>query len=70
MLHDTVEDTDTSLDEIERVFGAKMRSIVDQVSDDKAKGKAERKRLQVEHAPHACREAKLIKLADKVSDQK
>ena len=47
MLHDTVEDTDTTLDEIEEVFGAEVRRIVDEVTDDKSLPKAERKRLQV-----------------------
>jgi len=66
LLHDTVEDTDTSLTEIEQEFGAKVRDIVDEVSDDKDKEKAERKRLQIVHAPHASTEAKLVKLADKL----
>ena len=48
ILHDTVEDTDTTLDEIEEKFGPEVRSIVDEVSDDKSLPKAERKRLQVE----------------------
>jgi (p)ppGpp synthase/HD superfamily hydrolase len=47
ILHDTVEDTDTTLEEIERLFGAKVRSIVDEVTDDKALGKQERKEEQV-----------------------
>jgi len=66
LLHDTVEDTDTSLEEIEQEFGTKVRDIVDEVSDDKDKEKAERKRLQIVHAPHASTEAKLVKLADKL----
>ena len=47
VLHDTVEDTDTTLDEIEGVFGLEVRRIVDEVTDDKSLPKAERKRLQV-----------------------
>ena len=47
-MHDTVEDTDTSLDEIEQQFGKDVRFIVDQVTDDKNLEKMERKRLQVE----------------------
>jgi hypothetical protein len=39
-----------------------------EVTDDKSLSKAERKQLQVEHAPHKSREAKLIKLADKISN--
>ena len=52
ILHDTVEDTDTTLVEIEAEFGASVRRIVDQVSDDKNLAKEERKRLQIVHAPH------------------
>lgn len=46
-MHDTVEDTDTTLDEIEETFGEEVRRIVDEVTDDKSLPKAERKRLQV-----------------------
>lgn len=66
VLHDTVEDTDTTLDEIEAIFGEKVRLIVDQVSDDKKLPSAQRKALQIEHAPHICAEAKLVKMADKI----
>ena len=52
ILHDTVEDTDTSLEEVEAEFGKAVRDIVDEVSDDKNLGKEERKRLQIVHAPH------------------
>ena len=47
VLHDTVEDTDTSLEELEKVFGQQVREIVDEVSDDKSLPKMERKKLQV-----------------------
>ena len=66
LLHDTVEDTETTLDELEAEFGAKIRSIVAEVSDDKSLPKLERKRLQIEHAAAASKEAKLVKLADKL----
>ncbi|XP_059801916.1 guanosine-3',5'-bis(diphosphate) 3'-pyrophosphohydrolase MESH1 [Hypanus sabinus] len=66
LLHDTVEDTDTTLEEIEEQFGEKVRSIVAEVTDDKSLPKAARKKLQIQHAPHCSREAKLVKLADKL----
>lgn len=66
LLHDTLEDTDTSTDEIEAHFGATIRAIVQEVSDDKALPKADRKRLQIEHAGNISREAQLVKLADKI----
>lgn len=68
ILHDTIEDTRTTPEEIEENFGAKIRSIVLEVTDDKRLPKAERKRLQIEHAPHMSSAAKLIKIADKVSN--
>ncbi|XP_034773142.1 guanosine-3',5'-bis(diphosphate) 3'-pyrophosphohydrolase MESH1-like isoform X2 [Acipenser ruthenus] len=66
LLHDTVEDTDTSLPELDAVFGATVARIVQEVTDDKALSKQERKQLQVEHAPHCSHQAKLVKLADKL----
>lgn len=47
VLHDTVEDTNTTLEEIDQLFGQEVRSLVDEVSDDKSLPKEERKRLQV-----------------------
>jgi GTP diphosphokinase / guanosine-3',5'-bis(diphosphate) 3'-diphosphatase len=66
ILHDTVEDTETSLDEIEALFGVEIRAIVAEVTDDKALPKAERKRLQIEYAPRATFRAQQLKFADKI----
>jgi guanosine-3',5'-bis(diphosphate) 3'-pyrophosphohydrolase len=66
VLHDTVEDTDTTHAELEETFGARIAGIVGEVTDDRSLPKAERKRLQVEHAAHISDEAKLVKLADKI----
>ncbi|XP_037650361.1 guanosine-3',5'-bis(diphosphate) 3'-pyrophosphohydrolase MESH1 [Sebastes umbrosus] len=66
LLHDTVEDTDTSPAELEITFGPIVARIVQEVTDDKRLPKLERKRQQVEHAPHCSRQAKLVKLADKL----
>uniref|UniRef100_A0A673WFF6 Guanosine-3',5'-bis(diphosphate) 3'-pyrophosphohydrolase MESH1 n=1 Tax=Salmo trutta TaxID=8032 RepID=A0A673WFF6_SALTR len=66
LLHDTVEDTDTSIGELQAVFGQTVARIVQEVTDDKALSKEETKRQQVEYAPHASHQAKLVKLADKL----
>lgn len=65
VLHDTVEDTETRPEEISSRFGEKVLSLVMEVTDDKDLPKGERKRLQIEHAPHISFGAKLIKLSDK-----
>lgn len=66
LLHDTIEDTATTPEELEIEFGAKIASVVAEVTDDKALPKQERKRLQIEHAATLSVEAKLVKLADKI----
>ena len=66
LLHDTVEDTATTRKELRRAFGARIAGIVAEVTDDKRLPKAKRKALQVKHAAVISREAKLVKLADKI----
>lgn len=66
VLHDTIEDTETTEDELRSLFGPEVASIVLEVTDDKALEKQVRKQLQIEHAPHASPKAKLVKLADKI----
>jgi guanosine-3',5'-bis(diphosphate) 3'-pyrophosphohydrolase len=65
ILHDTIEDTQTTRDELAAAFGEAVASVVVEVTDDKSLPKQQRKQLQVEHAPHLSTAAKLVKLADK-----
>jgi GTP diphosphokinase / guanosine-3',5'-bis(diphosphate) 3'-diphosphatase len=66
VLHDTIEDTETSPDELQQEFGERVRVLVEEVTDDTTLPKDIRKQLQVERAPGISREAKLIRLADKI----
>ncbi|MBL8471288.1 MAG: bifunctional (p)ppGpp synthetase/guanosine-3',5'-bis(diphosphate) 3'-pyrophosphohydrolase [Rhodocyclaceae bacterium] len=66
VLHDTIEDTETTPAELERIFGQEVKNIVLEVTDDKALSKAARKQAQINHAPSLTRRAKLVKLADKI----
>lgn len=68
VLHDTIEDTETTKEEITELFGEKVCEMVLELTDDKSLPKAERKQLQIEHAPHLSDGAKQIKLCDKISN--
>jgi len=66
LLHDTVEDTPTTLEELETAFGLEVADLVREMTDDKSLPKSRRKVLQIEHAPSASPGAKQIKIADKI----
>lgn len=68
ILHDTVEDTDTTPDEIEAHFGRRIREIVEELTDDKSLPKQVRKDLQIRHAARKSTPAKRAKMADKISN--
>jgi len=69
LLHDTIEDTETTQAELASIFGDRVASMVAEVTDDKSiTDKAERKRMQVLNAPHKSQGAALVKLADKTSN--
>ncbi len=68
LLHDTIEDTNTTHDEIEIVFGHEVANIVAECSDDKRLGKLERKQEQIERAAKISARARLVKLADKIAN--
>jgi (p)ppGpp synthase/HD superfamily hydrolase len=68
LLHDTLEDTRTTAEELIEQFGQDVAALVMEMTDDKRLPKAERKRLQIEHAPTITTRAQTIKLADKISN--
>ena len=66
VLHDTIEDTETTPEELEKEFGGRVRSVVEEVSGDKSLPREKRKHLQIEEARHKSLHAKHVKLADKI----
>lgn len=68
VLHDTVEDTGATEDDIRNLFGNRVAKIVMECTDDKSLHKVERKKLQIEHAKTISKEAKFVKMADKYSN--
>ncbi len=66
LLHDTLEDTETSWQELRGEFGEEIADIVLEVTDTKWIRKELRKRLQVAKAKHSSEQARLVKLADKI----
>jgi len=65
-LHDTVEDTDATVADLQQLFGEDIAAVVAEVTDDRSLSRAERKAAQVAHAPHLSDRARLVKLADKI----
>lgn len=68
LLHDTVEDTETTEAELIDEFGSEIAGIVMDVTDDKSMSKVERKQAQIDHAAQISDKAKLVKLADKIAN--
>ena len=68
VLHDTVEDTEATLQEIYVKYGKQVMSYVSETSDDKSLPKEDRKEEQIRHAYVISYGAVLIKLADKISN--
>jgi (p)ppGpp synthase/HD superfamily hydrolase len=68
ILHDTLEDTETTAEELEAKFGQRVRRIVEEVTDDKSMPKRLRKQRQIEHAQDLSPDAVLIKLGDKTAN--
>jgi len=68
LLHDTIEDTGTTGDELAAVFGEDVASLVVEVTDDTSLDRESRKRIQVETASMKSRRARMIKIADKIAN--
>jgi guanosine-3',5'-bis(diphosphate) 3'-pyrophosphohydrolase len=68
ILHDTLEDTETTCRELAREFGARVAALISEVTDDKSLPKQRRKQLQIDHASMKSKGAALIKVADKIGN--
>jgi guanosine-3',5'-bis(diphosphate) 3'-pyrophosphohydrolase len=68
VLHDTIEDSETTPGELDAQFGRTVRKVVEELTDDKSLDKAVRKQLQIDHAPNLSVRAKAIRLADKIAN--
>ena len=68
LLHDTIEDTNTTREELVREFGERVARIVMDCSDDRTKHWIERKKEQIRHAPTLPDDSKLVKSADKIAN--
>jgi (p)ppGpp synthase/HD superfamily hydrolase len=67
-LHDTIEDTGTTREQLAEEFGARVADLVVEVTDDMSLPKDQRRQKQIVDAPHKSSEAKMIKIADKISN--
>ena len=69
-LHDTIEDTDTSYEELNNQFNENIANMVLDLTDDKSLPANERKRQQILKATTLKANSRMIKLADKISNIK
>lgn len=68
LLHDTIEDTETTFEELESIFGPVVTNIVREVSNDMTLSSTERRIRETENIPGLSHPAKLVKLADKIAN--
>ena len=67
LLHDTLEDTDTSAHELDKNFGSRVRIIVEELTDNDMLTFSQSKQMQIENAPNLSKNATLVRIADKIS---
>ena len=68
LLHDTLEDTDTSAHELDKNFGSRVRIIVEELTDNDMLTFSQSKQMQIDNAPHLSKNATLVRIADKISN--
>ena len=76
VLHDTVEDTDTTVEQIREEFGDRIASLVASESDTMPEGVSEedswhaRKQAAIDRLARASHDAKIVALGDKLSNMR
>lgn len=70
ILHDTLEDTDTTFEELNSIFGTRIAELVREVTDDMSLSYEDRKRHQIKNAIFISNDARKLKIADKISNIK
>ena len=68
LLHDTLEDTDTSAHELDKNFGSRVRIIVEELTDNDMLTFSQPKQMQIDNAPYLSKDATLVRIADKISN--
>jgi (p)ppGpp synthase/HD superfamily hydrolase len=68
LLHDTIEDTQVTAQDLEQRFGKDVAGLVLEATDDKTLPKETRKALQIQTAPQKSTRVQVLKLADKISN--
>jgi (p)ppGpp synthase/HD superfamily hydrolase len=68
ILHDVLEDTDATEDEVKEKFGDRVLHIIQQESEDKSKSWKDRKQAAIDHLAGADDEVKAVCCADKLSN--
>ena len=73
-LHDTIEDTSVTVEDLRKEFGGRVAQLVEEESDKFVEGISEeaswhdRKRAAIERIARASREAKMVAMGDKLSN--
>ena len=68
LLHDTIEDTNTTFDELAIEFNIEVAGLVGEVTNNPAISKAKQKLMQLEDAPYMTNGARLVRFADKINN--
>lgn len=75
-LHDTIEDTDVTVEQIRELFGERIASLVHEESDQFTDGVSEedswhdRKQAAINRLASASRDAKIVAMGDKLSNMR